>query len=413
MPLTFYRKLQIFLPFAFGYFLSYLYRVINAVLAPDLVAEIGLEAAELGLLTSTYFITFAAFQLPLGVLLDRFGPRKIEAALLLIAASGALIFAYAESLKGLIIGRALIGLGVSACLMAAFKAFVMWFPMQQLPRINGFQMAMGGLGALTGTAPVEFALSFTDWRGLFKGLAMLSLAVAMAIIYVVPKRKSESLDLKLSDQIKGIGIIFKDSKFWRIAPLTTFSQTTYLSIQGLWAGPWLRDVAGMNRIAVAETLMWLALAMIAGFIVLGTIAEKLSRKGIPPMTVAACGIFLFMIQLLLLVFEPVQWAMPVMILFGFLGTSGILPYAVLSQSFPSHLSGRVNTALNLLVFIAAFSAQWGIGAIIGHWPLTEAGGYSPHGYKAAFVVMLGLQVVSFLWFIFSGGRAVVKKMEAT
>jgi MFS family permease len=401
MFLSFARKLQIFLPFAFGYFLSYLYRVINAVISPNLVADIGLEPAELGLLTSTYFITFAAFQLPLGVLLDRFGPRKIEAALLVVAASGALIFAFAESMNGLIVGRALIGLGVSACLMAAFKSFVMWFPIQQLPRINGFQMAMGGLGALAGTAPVEIALSFTDWRGVFTGLAILTLAVAVAIFFIVPERKMERRDFNLSDQIRGIGFVFKDFTFWRIAPWTTFSQTTYLSVQGLWAGPWLRDVAGMNRMAAAETLMWVAVAMIAGFIVLGTITEQLSRRGIPPMTVAACGMFLFMLQLLLLIFQPIRWAVPVMILFGFFGTSGILPYAVLSQSFPSHLSGRVNTALNLLVFLAAFSAQWGIGAIIGQWPTTETGGYSPIGYRMAFTLMLGLQLLSFLWFFFT------------
>ncbi len=404
MSLSFTRKLQIFLPFAFGYFLSYLYRVINAVISPNLVADIGLEPAELGLLTSTYFITFAAFQLPLGVLLDRFGPRKIEAALLVVAASGALIFAFAESMNGMIVGRALIGLGVSACLMAAFKSFVMWFPIQQLPRINGFQMAMGGLGALAGTAPVEIALSFTDWRGVFTGLAILTLAVAVAIFFVVPERKMEHQDLNLSDQIRGIGFVFKDFTFWRIAPWTTFSQTTYLSVQGLWAGPWLRDVAGMNRMAAAETLMWVAIAMIAGFIILGTAAERLSRRGIPAMTVAACGMFLFMVQLLFLIFEPVRLAGPVMILFGFFGTSGILPYAVLSQSFPSHLSGRVNTALNLLVFLAAFLAQWGIGAIIGQWPTTETGGYSPSGYRMAFALMLGLQFLSFLWFFFTYER---------
>jgi MFS family permease len=351
MSLSIVRKLQIFLPFAFGYFLSYLYRVINVVPAPDLVADIGLEPAELGLLTSTYFITFAAFQLPLGVLLDRFGPRKIESALLFVGAFGALTFAYAESLTGLIIGRALIGLGVSACLMAAFKAFVIWFPTRQLPRINGFQMAMGGLGALAGTTPVEFALSFTDWRGVFKVLAILTLAVAVAIFFIVPEHKMEKRDLSLSDQIRGIGLVFKNPTFWRIAPWTTFSQTTYLSIQGLWAGPWLKDVVGMDRTAVAETLMWVAVAMIAGFIIIGTVAERVSRRGIPPMTVAACGMFLFMVQLLLLILEPVSWAAPVMVLFGFFGTSGILPYAVLSQSFPSHLSGRVNTALNLLVFM--------------------------------------------------------------
>jgi hypothetical protein len=88
------------------------------------------------------------------------------------------------------------------------------------------------------------------------------------------------------------------------------------------------------------------------------------------------------------------------ILFGIFGTTGILPYAVLSQSFPLHLSGRVNTAVNLLVFVAAFSAQWGIGAIINLWPVTADGGYAPAGYQAAFGMMLLLQVVSMLWFIF-------------
>jgi predicted MFS family arabinose efflux permease len=272
-------------------------------------------------------------------------------------------------------------------------------------------MAMGGLGALAGTTPVEIALFFTDWRGLFKGLAVLSFSVAMAIFFMVPERKTKKMDLKFSDQIRGIGFIFKNLTFWRIAPLTTFSQTTYLSIQGLWAGPWLRDVAGMNRTSVAETLMWVALAMIAGLIVLGTMTEQLSRRGIPPMTVAACGMFLFMLQLLLLIFEPIRWALPVMILFGFFGTSGILPYAVLSQSFPSHLSGRVNTALNLLVFLAAFSAQWGIGAIIGQWPTTETGGYSSPGYRAAFVLMLSLQLLSFLWFFFANERFLKKSRK--
>jgi MFS family permease len=150
--------LRIFLPFACGYFLSYLYRTVNAVMAPNLAADLGLDPSALGLLTSAYFISFASAQLPLGVLLDRFGPRRIEAVLLLFAASGAFLFARGESLAELVIGRALIGFGVSACLMAAFKAFVEWFPRRQLPLINGIQMASGGLGALSATAPVEYAV---------------------------------------------------------------------------------------------------------------------------------------------------------------------------------------------------------------------------------------------------------------
>ena len=157
--------LRVFIPFALGYFLSYLLRVVNAVIAPDLVRDLGLSASDLGLLTSTYFLAFAAFQLPLGILLDRFGPRRTESVLLLFAAGGACIFAVSDDLSGLMFGRALIGLGTSACLMAAFKAYVMWFPKEQIPLINSFQMTVGGFGAITGTMPVEITLQLTDWRG--------------------------------------------------------------------------------------------------------------------------------------------------------------------------------------------------------------------------------------------------------
>lgn len=143
--------LRIVLPFAFGYFLSYLYRAVNAVIAPDLTHDMGLDASALGLLTAAYFLTFAAFQLPLGILLDRYGPRRVEAALLIFAAIGAALFAWAPNEGTLIFARALIGFGVSACLMAAFKAYVMWFPMERLALINGIHLTAGGLGALMAT----------------------------------------------------------------------------------------------------------------------------------------------------------------------------------------------------------------------------------------------------------------------
>jgi MFS family permease len=117
-----------FLPFAAGYFLSYTYRTVNAVIGPVLVDELGLDAAGLGLLTSAYFIAFAAIQLPLGILLDRFGPRRVEACLLLCAAAGAVVFGLSRDLSQLALGRALIGLGVSCCLMASFKANTQFWP---------------------------------------------------------------------------------------------------------------------------------------------------------------------------------------------------------------------------------------------------------------------------------------------
>ena len=398
MPASFAKRLQVFLPFALGYFLSYLYRVINSVLAPDLATDIGVDPSGLGLLTSAYFITFAAFQLPLGVLLDRFGPRRIEAALLIVAAAGAFVFASAHTLSGLIIGRGLIGFGVSACLMAAFKAFVIWFPKEKWAQINGFQMAAGGLGALAATSPVEAALVVTDWRGVFNMLAVFTLVVAAVIFFVVPERRATGGGEPFADQIRGIKTVLTNLNFWRIAPWATLSQASYLAIHGLWAGPWLRDVAGYDRPEVTGTLFLMALGMICGFVVLGTAAERLGRRGISTLTMAAWGMGCWMVVMLLIAFELTFWCKPLWVLFGFFGTSGILPYAALSQSFPTHLSGRANTALNLLVFIGAFAAQWGIGAIIGRWPITESGGYSPGGYQASFVILLVLQFLTIIWF---------------
>ena len=287
--------LRVFIPFALGYFLSYLYRVVNAVIAPDLVFDLGIGPSALGLLTSTYFIAFACFQLPLGVLLDRFGPRKTEAFLLVFAGLGALVFANSDTLAGLILGRALIGLGVSACLMAAFKAYVLWFSEEQWPLINGFQMAAGGLGALVATTPVEAALQTTDWRGIFTFLGIFTLLVAVLIYLVVPEKSARPKGESIGDQLHGVRLVFSSLKFWRTAPLTTMSQAGFLSIQGLWAGPWLKDVAGMDRMAVAESLQWVALAMIAGFIGLGVLAKNLARAGISVLTTAVIGMGLFMV----------------------------------------------------------------------------------------------------------------------
>jgi len=389
--------LSIFLPFAAGYFLSYIYRTINAVLSPYLATELRLDATDLGLLTSVYFLTFAAFQLPLGLLLDRFGPRRVEATLLLFAAAGAGLFAVSGNSTELIIGRGLIGLGVSACLMASFKAFVLWFPAARLPAVNGWVLAAGGLGALVATAPVEAALRLTGWRGVFAGLAILTVAVAAALWLAVPERSSDAPASGWREQWRGVAEIFRSPVFWRIAPSSVVSQAAFMAIQGLWAGPWLRDVAGLDKTAAAGYLFWVAAAMVAGFLGMGQLAYRLSRRGISPLAVAAGGMALFMLaQLaLLLKLEPL---LPLWVLFGFLGTAGTLNYAILTQAFPPALAGRVNTALNLLVFVAAFAGQWGMGAIINRWP-AAGGGYAEPGYQLAFGLALAGQLLTWVWLL--------------
>ena len=393
--------LRVFIPFAFGYFLSYLFRVVNAVIAPDLVADLHIDPSQLGLLTSTYFIAFASSQLPLGIFLDRFGPRIVESFLLAFAGLGAFIFAKSYTLTGVIIGRAFIGFGVSACLMAAFKSYVIWFPEKIWPRINGFQMAAGGLGAMFATTPVEWVLQVTDWRGLFLLLSLFSFCSAVGIFFIIPEKKFQGDPESFSVQIDGIKKVFKSQIFWRIAPLTTMTQAGFISLQGLWAGPWLRDIAGMQRPQIATVLFWTALAMIFGFICLGFIAEKLAQRGVSILFTAVTGMSIFIVVQFFIAFQIPLPSIFLWSLFGFFGTSGILSYSALTYSFPKILSGRVTTSINLLVFIAAFILQWAIGAIINLWETTANGSYHPSGYQAAFLMLLALQTAGLIWFLFS------------
>ncbi len=393
--------IRIFTPFALGYYLSYLYRSINAIMAPEIVADIGIDAADLGFVASAFFLTFAAFQLPLGVLLDRFGPRKTESFLLIFAALGALVYAFADSTIGLFIGQGLIGLGVSACLMGSFKAFVVWFPKDKLPLTNGLILAAGGLGALTATTPIETALHFTDWRGVFMALAGVSVLVAAIVWFVIPERPAEKIkptDETIVQQFKAIGKIFASPVYFQIVPLVVTTQATALAIEGLWAGPWFRDIAGYDRAAVAESLLIIAASLLAGFLLTGIIAERLARIGLNVVTTSVIGMMIFCGAQALIVFDLMPAIMPVWIVFAFFGTSSALVFAGLSQRFPSHMAGRLITAINVLVFTGAFATQWGIGAIIDIWPASAGGHFAAAGYRAAFGVMLALQLASAAWF---------------
>ncbi|NJN45376.1 MAG: multidrug effflux MFS transporter [Candidatus Competibacteraceae bacterium] len=258
----------------------------------------------------------------------------------------------------------------------------------------------GGLGALTATTPVELALGFTDWRGLFLGLSLATLAVAALILLIVPEHDVPVQRESFRAQWRGVGEVFSNRNFWRVAPLTTFSQAGYLSIQGLWAGPWLRDVAGLERSVAANHLLAVAMAMVAGFLVMGNLAYRLSRFGIQPITVAATGMALFLLTQAAIIFGFIGSPLFIWLLFGFFGTSGIVAYAALSQVFPPHLAGRVNTGINLLVFVVAFFGQWGIGSIINLWP-AEAGSYHSQRFQAAFGLVFALQAIALAWFIIS------------
>ena len=392
---------RVMVPFALGYYLSYVFRNINSVIAPDLISDVGLDAAGLGLLTGAYFLSFAFFQLPLGVFLDRVGPRKTEASLLLIAAVGSLCFALAESIMALIIGRALIGIGVSACLMASFKAFALWFPKEKLPITNGLVLMAGGLGAMSATAPVEVAVQFTNWRSVFFGLTIFSIVGAVAIFFIVPEKpqaRFKSQGVRFRDLIVDFRPVIMEPVFFRYVPLCVLTQGAFLAMQTLWIGPWLRDVSKMNRDDVAEGLLIVGGAMTAGYLVTGLLASQLNKRGYKTESVVLWGIIIFIFVEIFLITDLHNDIIFMWCLFAFFGTSGSVIYAVLSQHYDVHLLGRVSTMLNLLIFLCAFLMQWLVGVVINIFTITGEGAFAVKGYYSAFIVLLTLQLLGLVWF---------------
>jgi predicted MFS family arabinose efflux permease len=390
--------LVVFGPFAAGYFLSFFFRNVNAVISKDLAQEFDLTPADLGFLTSMYLLAFAAFQLPLGVLLDRYGPRRVVAALLCVAATGALLFALAHDFTMLSIGRALLGLGVSAGLMGAIKAFTLWFPLSRLATLNGLYLAVGGIGGLSATAPAEAFVGPFGWRALFFLLCAMSAGAALLVFFVVPEKPLPGQGQTLRAQVAGFGRIFASLAFWRIAAALVICHGAYLALQGLWLGPWLYDVAGQPRSSVGQYLLVTALAYTVGSVFFGVTSDRLARSGVSRMMVFKLGLALSLLMYCLIAAGVHTGLAAILIVYGFTTISAALAYPLLTVLFPPEMTGRVSTASNVLMFAVAFLFQWAIGAVLRLYPVTD-GQYSAQGYGTALFGLAALQLAALAWLL--------------
>ena len=401
---------RVFLVFAAGYFVSYLYRTVNAVLAPDLVAAFGLNAADLGLMTALYFISFAAMQPALGLLLDRYGPRRVQGVLLLVAAAGAALFAVAEGRGQLLLARTLIGLGVSGCLMAALKATVLWFPKARLPLVNGSILAAGGFGAVVAATPTELLAQSLGWRAVFAGLAGFTLALVAATWLGAPEPFSGRRGETLARQLRGIAEIYRTPMFRRLAPAFAATQGAWLALHGLWAGAWLRDAAGLDRLAVSYHQVAMSVALTLGFLSSGIIADRLSRRGVPPISVTGAGMAgLVALEIVIAASPPAETAW-LWSLASFVAAFAIVGFAALNQALPAELTARANTSMNLFVFSGAFLLQYGFGAALELWPSLTDGAPPLGAWRFALGLLIGLQALAILWF-WGYGRVVLPRPQ--
>ena len=386
----------VLLPFAIGFHLSYVFRSINVAIAGLLRAEFDLSASQLGLMTSMFFLAFAAVLLPLGAALDRYGPRRVQSLLMVVAAAGAVTFAWADSLPLLVLGRCLIGVGVGVALMAGLKAIVLWVPAERMTLANGCLMMFGSLGAVTATVPTAVLLDNLGWRGLFELLALLSLLTALLIYLVVPERNTHMTSA--AAPFLGVRAIYADRRFWRIAPLAATVVAASWSLQGLWAAPWLSHVEGLSRPAVVHELFIMGMSLSAGGMLLGAGADRLRRHG-----VSVAALLAAMAAVSILAQAGIIWRWPIpttpaWAIIAIAGAGSVLGYASITDLFPKSSSGRATAALNLLQIGGAFAIQCAIGFIIALWP--EQDGRPPVvAYQAAFGTVLLLQIGGLGWFL--------------
>jgi predicted MFS family arabinose efflux permease len=330
------------------------------------------------------------------MLLDRFGPRRVEPVLLGVAGIGALAFGWADSLAGLVVGRALIGLGVCVCLMAPLKAFVVWYPPERQASLSGWMMVAGGLGALGATVPLEFALRLVSWRTIFTSLGVVTFGAALAIAWLVPDTPKPSQSTGLRAQWSGVRRVFADSRFWWIAPLGAVGMGSFMAIQGLWAVPWLMEVEGYSRAAAARLLLVMGVVILFGYSALGMFATRLARIGVKTRHLFAAGFALNALSLAAIVMHApggtLWWP-----LYGLGSAVNVLGFTVLNEGFPRELAGRVNTALNVLMFGGSFLAQWGIGVLV-EVARDALEVEIRNGLQLAFAIVLALNVVTYVWF---------------
>ena len=391
----------VFVPFMVAYLLSELYRNINGIVGPIIKIELGLSIEYLGLMTSLFLAAVAGVQVFTGLWLDKYGPRKTVAALLLVGALGAFIFSTATHV-GLLLGRFLIGIGMAGCWTAAFMVNSRWMPAERLVLANGAIIGFAGFGALLSTLPTQLLLNHISWNAMFLGLAFITAAVAILIFIVVPNHPDDSAhhpDANFIRQLRGFAAVLANPVFIRVAPISALGQGVWISYQGLWAGVWLREANQMAAIPAAQVLLFLAISVIAGNLFLGAIADILERHGVPVVRTMIFLYFVFIGTQIAIVLNFGIAPFFLWSLFGLTVASSLFVYALVARAVSADLVGRAMSLLNLLATLCAFVMQYSVGVIIELWQANPNGDYPLIAHQTAFGAIIFCQVSAFLWMV--------------
>lgn len=379
------------------YLVSQFLRNSVGVIAPDLAREIGLNAAEIGLLSSAFFFSFAAAQIPLGIALDRYGPKRCMLLCAVVAFLGALAFAVATTPAGLVTARVLMGLGSSCYLMAPLALYAKRFPPERFTLLAGIQIGIGTVGTLFVTAPLAWASAAIGWRATFLVVAGFVVACAILVALVVREDAADRTDIgkheTLRESLRGVLEVTRMPSFWPVFLMNVVAYSSYVLIVGLWGGPFLSDVYGYGLTARGDLLMLPAISHIVGVVVWGHVERYFGTY--KPLVLAGALATAAALGLLAGLGKPEPRTLAIWLtVFGCL--PAFIPVLIAhGRSFlPPHLIGRGMTLFNIGTMGGTFVVQLVSGALIELFP-AQAGVYPLDAYRLVFAAQaLAIMVAS-------------------
>ena len=397
------------------YVVSQFLRNSVGVIAPNLAAEIGLSPIELGLLSSIYFFCFASIQLPLGVALDRFGPKRCMLIAIAVTVLGCVLFAAAQEAGGLVAARALLGFGTAPFLVAPVALYARWFAPERFSTLAGIHLGLGSLGALIATAPLASATAAFGWRATFFGVAAFAAGVGVVTALIVsdepPGARIARHKETLREGVIGIWQVIRTPSMGRVFMVQLSSYPSYVMVVGLWGGPYLTHIYGYDLQGRGNILLLAALAQVLGSLFWGPSERLFGRHKLPVMIGAStCLISLLVLALLGRPPTPLLVAVFVMIGFSTGMTSLVLSHG--RSLVPPHLLGRTITLLNIGTMGGGFLVQFVSGSVINLFP-TEAGGYPLAAYRLVFGLQAALVLVGLIAYFGSRENGLGRHGEAT
>ncbi len=384
------RPLLIFFTLSALLTFSLFYRVSNAVIAPNLIQDLGLDAESLGILGGAFFYSFAFFQIPMGPMLDRIGPRVIMTSFAMIGACGAFLFAVGQSFTPAFLGRILIGVGMSSCLMGALKVFTLQFPPNKFATLAGIFASVGTLGSILAASPLAYLTSTIGWRMTFILAGGITALLAFLIFWVLKgKQGAEDHRSPSNPEIEvfpSMRLILGSLVFWQTGVVAFFRYGIFVTLQGLWLGPYLIDTQGYSPIQTGNLLIFLAIGTIVGGPIAGRLSDHILRS---PKGVALAGLTLYALSLFPLLgvlhIESRYLYGFLFFLMGLFSGSGIILYSHAKELFPISISGTIMTLVNFFTMAGGAVLMPLIGKIVESFPKTNHA-YPAEAYHFAFLI---------------------------